>query len=129
MTKVYVEYSESYTTVRDADPSDNWDQGDQDAGGQYVGVSLSRPGWYHKEFDLPVQVGDTVYVVWCTYTEGCTFGHTSGKFDAMVCIDYKDIDALKEQLKCKHDDYFGGVDALYTEVVELTDEAPENEDD
>lgn len=130
MTKVYVEYSEHFRYVQMPDPDDSWDIGIQDAGGQYMGVSLSKPGLYFKEFDIDnIGPGDTVFVVWCKYTTGCTFGRTEGQFDAMVCTDYKDIASLTDLLYKKHADYFGGVEETFVEVVEMTDEAPEVEDD
>lgn len=47
---------------------------------QITGVSTSKESWREEEFDVPFEasVGDTVYVLYMTYSSGDSFGRSEG---------------------------------------------------
>lgn len=83
MTKIVVSAETESWTIREANPTDQWDTGDTDgrvtdvvayvesrAGGTYYGSSAC--------VDLDVKVGGTVYAVVADYSSGSTFGQDGG---------------------------------------------------
>lgn len=112
---LFVTYTEEHTTVREVDPNDSWDQGEDDLNGRYECVSWEQPSSYlHKTVQTAYKPGESVYVVWCTYGTGSTFSHTGGQFDALgVARTPLGVKALGRYGDVKHDDYFGGLEHVH----------------
>lgn len=79
MTTVYCMYSQTRWVTREADPTDDWDAGDEDGDYEVTGVSL-MPGW-RDSIDSPdeIKAGDIVWAVWVVYGTGSTFGSSGGE--------------------------------------------------
>lgn len=121
-----VYYSENMEYVRDPDPNDSWDSGEQEAHGRFEFAVAVKPKstakyTYYKDLVLPNDFRGTIQLVWCTYGTGSTFGHTSGLFDVGGwAVDRAGVEVIKAALGKKHDDYFGGVESTYTESITIS---------
>jgi len=121
-----VYYFENMEYVRDPNPDDSWDNGEQEAHGRFEFAEVVKPestakSSYYKDLVLPNDFRGTIQLVWCTYGTGSTFGHTSGLFDVGGwAVDNAGVGVIKAALKRNHDDYFGGVEQTYTESVTIS---------
>jgi hypothetical protein len=118
-TTYFVNYTESYEVTREVDPNDSWDQGDCDHNGQFSSVTKKADGYNHKEVSAPTSMKKGI-LVWCQYASGCTFGSSSGHFDA-IGFAYTDegVKLLEKVAADKHSDYFGGLQWCYTETIDF----------
>jgi hypothetical protein len=74
--------TESYTDVtRDSDPDDRWDADDTSTSWSLRGIMLSDVDGQHAlPADFPVEIGDTVYVVYAIYSTGDSFHCADGEY-------------------------------------------------
>lgn len=72
----------SYTDVtREADPDDEWGADDTSTLWTVNGITMSdKDGYKALPADFPVEVGDTVYVVYAVYSTGDTFHRADGEY-------------------------------------------------
>lgn len=85
MTKLYLDYESESHCVREADPTDSWDNGDYTGDYHVTGVHLTggmRDGY---ETDEEFAVGDTAHVVYVAYDSGSTFG-TDGGYGEIIAV-------------------------------------------
>jgi hypothetical protein len=74
--------TESYTDVtREADPDDEWGADDTNTSWSLRGIMLSDTDGQHAlPADFPVEIGETVYVVYAIYSTGDSFHHADGEY-------------------------------------------------
>jgi predicted transcriptional regulator len=123
---LFVQYSQNPSTLREADPNDEWDRGGDTDGGRFETVSRDRLYGLVKELSVPAKILEACPVmdlVWCTYATGDTFGSTSGIFDALgFCTTKTGEIFLEKYAAVRHDDYFGGLEDCHTETVSTAKE-------
>jgi len=104
-----VHFDSNPIITRHGDSNDRWDRDDTDEQCSFSHIDL-KPGFgTFKEALTDALPGETVTVVTCTYTEGDTFGRSSGHFDAIGAARTKHgVEALEKYAYIIHDDYFGG---------------------
>lgn len=127
--KLWVETREF--TIREADPADDWDRGDDGEELTDYGVALGvdAPSHRSKCFDekmlgwLP-KAGDRVHMVIEEYGDGCTFGSTSPVFRP-VHVFRTEVDAQEwvkspQAEEWKDTGYFGGHIGYRIEEVKVS---------
>lgn len=88
--------------------------------GRFKSIHTKWPRSYrhHGPFEVDARPGDTVMVVWCTFADGSTFGCTEGQFDCLGVVKTQaEVNLLKAKAKTIHNDYFGGLEAVYVDPV------------
>ena len=123
LTLLKVAYQEEVTFEQEQEETYGGWQTDYDS--SFLGVGLKADTPYHKEYKSleKINVGDTVYVAWCTYGEGDTFGRASGMFD-IVKVSKEPIseEEANDLANKKHNDYFGGVDSVSIDIATVKEE-------
>lgn len=100
-----------YTEVtREADPDDSWGADDTSTSWSVDGVSLSdKDGQHALPADFPVEVGDTVYVVYAVYSTGDSFHRADGEYLEVLsfhknsAIAYKNKESADGPRKDRHE--------------------------
>lgn len=123
--QLVVYYTERPETVRERDPEDSWDQGVTDLNGHFDyaevldrGADINSSYWH--AIALPRGLTGNVFLVWCKYGTGSTFGKTHGQFGlGGIAVDDAGVDWLTEVLKTQYSDYFGGVEATFVETITI----------
>lgn len=101
----------SWTDVtREADPDDSWGADDTSTSWTVNGISLSdKDGHQALPADFPVEVGDTVYVVYAVYSTGDSFHRADGEYLEVLsfhknsAIAYKNKASAEGPRKDRHD--------------------------
>lgn len=89
---------------------------------KFEGVCLKTSSPYHLEYSTRenIRPGDKVYVAWCTYGTGDTFGHSSGEFDIIkVSKEPLDMEEMRSIASSRHNDYFGGLEEVFIETSQI----------
>ncbi len=114
-------YDTSPEETREADENDSWDRGDSDR--NPTGFKLVRcksvPGNGMDEyevFDEEDPGGNFLWAVWIVYSDGDTFGSTSGYVDAFwVGTDEAQAEVMKERASSKDHGYFAHTESVRCE--------------
>jgi hypothetical protein len=120
--RYYVSYREYPEWLREPDPDDRWDAGEQDRQAVFSEVSVSSPNTplYEVCNGEDLEPGTLVYVAWCRFSTGGTFGSTHGRFDVMgVFLTREEAERANLGAEEKHRDYFGGLEETFVELTEL----------
>lgn len=111
-TRITVSTEVENHTTRRADPSDNWDIGDESGSVTNVTAWLSEDelDTYWTESlcqDLPdhIGVGSTVFAVVVDYSSGCTFGRTGATGQVLNVFDNAEEASKLAEAALAEDDY------------------------
>jgi hypothetical protein len=108
----------SQEIVTDYASEESYGEWSKEMNSKFLGVCLKTNNPYHIEYKASEEIGpgDKVYVAWCTYSQGDTFGSATGEFDVLkISSKPLDIEEMRALGYEKHRDYFGGLDEVFIE--------------
>lgn len=122
--QLWFEMQEGYHTP--PDPNDSWDIGESWESYTFTALNLKKTDSEWNSVLIPIQFevspGETVFIVVLSYTDGCTFGYTTGQKQICgVFKDRKDAQKMRDFLNREEDTAYAYYGHGYFERRESVD--------
>lgn len=114
-TPLYVVYNHGQTEVTDTD-----EYHDVELNEAFEKICLSTDNPYHKVYNFTdkVNVGEELWIAWCTYYSGDTFGSTGGNFEILeISKEQIELKDAEDYAHTRWNGYFEGVEEVYVNKV------------